>query len=143
LLLELFDPSGTLCSRNFYWLSSERDVVDQAAANWYMAPLKGFANFHALAELPPASVSLERTSAPTEPLTISLRNTGQTLAFFVRVRALDADGNELLPLYASDNYVSLLPGEALELGLAVAGSASRPTRIEASGFGVEPTFLVL
>ncbi|HVY25282.1 MAG TPA: hypothetical protein VHB79_01970 [Polyangiaceae bacterium] len=143
LLLELLDPSGALCSRNFYWLSSERDVVDRAAANWYMAPLKGFADFHALAELPPASVSLERTSAPTEPLTVSLRNTGQTLAFFVRLRALTADGNDLLPLYASDNYVSLLPGEALELGLAGGGSAGRPSRIEASGLRIEPTFLLL
>lgn len=145
LLLELFDPNGALCSRNFYWLSSERDVVDQAAANWYMAPLKGFADFQALAELPPANVSLELTSAPSdrEPIGVSLRNTGQTLAFFIRVRAFNADGSEQLPLFVSDNYVSLLPGEVLELGLTPPGGASLPARIEVSGVGIPTASLTL
>lgn len=125
LLLELRDPSGALCSRNFYWLSSERDVIDQSKVNWYMAPLAGFANFHALAELPTTTLELSRSGAPD---TVSLSNTGRALAFFVRLRAFDASEREILPLYASDNYVSLLPGETLEVAISVAETASPQTR---------------
>jgi exo-1,4-beta-D-glucosaminidase len=145
LLLELRDPSGALCSRNFYWLSSERDVIDQAKANWYMAPLARFADFHALAELPPATLELSRASAPE--MTVAVSNTGSALAFFVRLRAFDANDCEILPLYASDNYVSLLPGETLEVTLSGAETASPATkaiaRIEASSPHLPPVSLVV
>ena len=68
LLLELLDPSGATRSRSFYWLSSEPDVIDYEKANHYLAPLKGHASFHALAELPEATLDLERLNgaAPGE-----------------------------------------------------------------------------
>lgn len=112
LLLELIEPNAVVRSRNFYWLSTERDVIDQANANWYMAPLAGFASFHALAELPEPELRLE-----ARPGGVALHNAGQTLAFFVRLRVETLAGEELLPCYLTDNYVSLLPGERLELGV--------------------------
>jgi exo-1,4-beta-D-glucosaminidase len=112
LLLELAEPNGAVRSRNFYWLSTERDVIDQANANWYMAPLNGFADFRALAELPEPELQLE-----ARPGGVVLRNIGQTLAFFIHLRVEAPTGEELLPSYLSDNYVSLLPGERLELGV--------------------------
>jgi len=118
LLLELMTADGALQSRNFYWLSRERDVIDQTNANWYMAPLSAFADFHALAELPQASVSLERQHPPgrgRDTIIISLRNTGTELAFFTRLRLLTAAGSEVLPAHFSDNYVSLLPGECISV----------------------------
>jgi exo-1,4-beta-D-glucosaminidase len=104
-------------SRNFYWLSSEPDVIDHASANWYTAPLTGFASFHALAELPPARLGLEQVSAPPGELRVQVRNSGGTLAFFIRLRGLTASGDEALPCYFSDNYFTLLPGEAQEVVL--------------------------
>lgn len=116
LLLELNDASGAPLSRNFYWLSSQRDVIDFANANWYMAPLTGHADFRALAELPGAQLRLERVvSGAPEALRVRLQNTGGTLAFFTRLRLLDRLGDEVLPAHYTDNYISLLPGEAVEL----------------------------
>jgi exo-1,4-beta-D-glucosaminidase len=152
LLLELTEQNGTTRSRNFYWLSSERDVIDHEKANWYMAPLKGFASFHALAELPEATLALERlpslTSSAGNSVSASdsdsatarvrLRNTSGALALFTRLRLLTAEGVEVLPTYFSDNYVSLLPGEALELTvrdgrLAPISAIDAAARVEAAG----------
>ena len=138
LLLELTDQSGATRSRNFYWLSSERDVIDHEKANWYMAPLKGFASFHALAELPEASLVLERL--PATPASVSgvarlrVRNVGKALALFTRLRLLTSDGSEIVPAYFSDNYISLLPGEALEVTVRDGrGGRSARTSIEPPG----------
>ena len=59
------------------------------------------------------------------------------------VRAFNADGSEQLPLLMSDNYVSLLPGEGVELTLTTAAGASPPARIEASGWRVRPASVAL
>ncbi len=147
LRLELVAPDGALASRNFYWLSREPDVIDQAQANWYMAPLTSFASFHALAQLPEASLSLERTTRqPTTGeaagIEIVVRNTSPVLALFARLRLLTATGAEVLPAHFSDNYISLLPGEAvpvtlrdarsLEAGKAAAAVGARRTQPEAA-----------
>lgn len=127
LLLELFEPGGVLRSRNFYWLSSDADVFDRDKANWYMAPMQAFASFHALAELPRAAVELVRT-----PSGARICNVGPNLAFGLELRVLtvgeraqrgEAD-EQLQPTYLSDNYVSLLPGEELDVSVQL-GSATR------------------
>ena len=47
---------------------------------------------------------------------VTLTNGGSSLAFFVRLRVLqEPGGKEILPSMWSDNYVSLLPGEARTL----------------------------
>ncbi len=144
LWLELLEPHGALRSRNFYWLSSERDIVDQAKANWYMAPQSAFASFHALSALPGATVTLERLddfeSTPAS-LHFRLRNSGTTLAFFTRLRALRADAAELLPAYFSDNFVSLLPGEAVELSVRWPSCGPSLARIEASAPNMKTAYL--
>jgi len=148
LLLELLEPGAAnpaerLHSRNFYWLSTERDVIDQEQANWYMAPLKAFASFHALAELPQATVTLERIESPDQKLGVVLCNTGRTLAFFVRLRVLSAQGVEVLPSYFSDNYVSLLPGEAVELSVSWPAPKPPAAFIEATAPHIKRTLLSL
>jgi hypothetical protein len=42
---------------------------------------------------------------------VTLTNPGKTLAFFVRLQVTGSDGEEALPVFWDDNYVSLLPGE--------------------------------
>ncbi|MDF3064673.1 MAG: Beta-mannosidase [Polyangiaceae bacterium] len=132
LQLELREADGRVRSRNFYWLSSEPDVVDHPSANWYMAPLVGFASFHALADLPEPTLALERS-----PGGVSLRNVGRTLAFFMELRALDRAGLELVPTYFSDNYVSLLPGESLDVAVRSAVGVAAPDVIAVRSRGTE------
>jgi exo-1,4-beta-D-glucosaminidase len=132
LVLELERADGATLSRNFYWLSTERDVVDHERANWYMAPLTSFADYQALASLPAAELRLERGSTESSaPLSVRLCNSGTALAFFTRLRLLDSKGDDVLPACFSDNYVSLLPGESIDLSIS-APSLSSAAAVEAS-----------
>ena len=42
---------------------------------------------------------------------MTLTNPGRTLAFFLRLQATGRDGEEAVPVFWEDNYISLLPGE--------------------------------
>ena len=43
---------------------------------------------------------------------VTLTNTGSSVAFFVEVVAVDqGTGRRIVPIFWSDNYVTLLPGE--------------------------------
>jgi exo-1,4-beta-D-glucosaminidase len=45
--------------------------------------------------------------------TITIKNTGKSVAFFVHVRCLQhKDGDDILPVIFSDNYISLAAGES-------------------------------
>jgi exo-1,4-beta-D-glucosaminidase len=44
--------------------------------------------------------------------TITIKNTGKETAFFTRMKVSDSESNEiLLPVFFSDNYLTLFPGE--------------------------------
>jgi exo-1,4-beta-D-glucosaminidase len=130
LHLMLLDPNGRARSRNFYWLSTDADVIDQANANWYMAPLEGFASFHALAELPVPQLMLERRAAG-----VRIHNGGTSLAFFIELRVRTAQGAEVLPTYFSDNYFSLLPGESAEVTIQTPKRSPGPLELVALARG--------
>ncbi len=97
-------------SPNFYWLSTTPDVLADTST-WYMTPVKSFADLTALRNMPQTRVRATTTSS-TGKTTVTLTNSGKTIAFFVRLQVVGSEGNEALPVFWSDNYVSLLPGEA-------------------------------
>jgi exo-1,4-beta-D-glucosaminidase len=97
-------------SPNLYWLSTTPDVLADTST-WYVTPVKSFADFTALRSMPRTSVRATTTSA-TGHTSVTLTNTGKTIAFFVRMQVVGSNGDEALPVFWTDNYVSLLPGEA-------------------------------
>jgi len=118
LQLTAAPPSGA-ASRNFYWLSTRPDVLADKS-EWYVTPMTSHADLTALASLPPAQVraSLALQRGREEPAAaVTLENTGKMLAFQVRLKAVDAAGKEILPVYWHDNYVSLMPGETRTIGV--------------------------
>jgi exo-1,4-beta-D-glucosaminidase len=130
LSLQLFDSSGQLISRNFYWLSSRPDVPDFAKSEWYYTPNTDFADFTALQNLPKATVNAsmqlgasnsggssgESNSSSDFAATVHVENPGTGLAFLVRLRLLKGKGgDEVLPVFWDDNYLCLLPGEKRDI----------------------------
>jgi exo-1,4-beta-D-glucosaminidase len=117
LMLEATDAAGERASSNFYWLSTQEDVLDWENTEWYYTPTKTHADLTALAELPATTLALEmETPGPDGALRVRVSNTGSTLAFQVHLRVEDADtGAEALPVFWSDNYLQLLPGESRTL----------------------------
>jgi exo-1,4-beta-D-glucosaminidase len=113
--LRLTDAGGRVRSTNFYWLSTRPDVLADTST-WYMTPVKSFADFTALRDMPRAAVKVSTRLGRSAPAAISearvtLANPGKSVAFFLRLQVIGSDGKEALPVLWDDNYVSLLGGE--------------------------------
>jgi exo-1,4-beta-D-glucosaminidase len=111
--LRLTDAGGHNLSTNFYWLSTRPDVLADTST-WYMTPVKTFADFTALRDMPKSAVNVAARFSETQGTTearVTLTNPGPSVAFFLRLQAVGRDGLEALPVLWDDNYVSLLPGE--------------------------------
>jgi exo-1,4-beta-D-glucosaminidase len=117
--LNLEDGSGKPVSTNFYWLSTRPEVHDWARTEWYYTPLKGYADFTALQNLPQAEVQVasrveHKNHEDVQRITVA--NPGPGLALAVRLRITKGKGGEeLLPAFWSDNYFALMPGERREI----------------------------
>ncbi|HEY6926708.1 MAG TPA: sugar-binding domain-containing protein, partial [Steroidobacteraceae bacterium] len=96
--LSLTDAKGVLLSSNIYWPShSTADL----------------AKLTRLADQPLAvSAAAPIVSAEGTRTRITLQNRGRTPALLAKVTLLDAAGNRVLPVYLTDNYLTLLPGES-------------------------------
>ncbi len=88
---------GELLSDNFYWQSVQP------------------ADLRKLGEMPPIKVALWATLRRTEDIvrvTVTLSNQSEQVAVMNKVTLRNAStSTRVLPAYASDNYVALLPGE--------------------------------
>ena len=113
-----------IVSENFYW----RGVQE--------------GNFKALRTLPKVKVDAA-TSIRQEVgrwiLTTMLHNASRQPALMVRLKAVRAkSGDRILPVFYSDNYVSLMPGErrTVRTELTDADSRGETPRIVVEGFNV-------
>jgi exo-1,4-beta-D-glucosaminidase len=120
LRLELHDSAGKPLSDNFYWLSTKPDVMDwEHQQDTVYTPQAEFGDLSGLNSLP--QVKLDVTSAKENQdgkagLRVSVRNPSGSVAFMVHLRVTKGtDGEDLTPIFWSDNYFSLLPGEQREV----------------------------
>ncbi len=143
--LRMLRPTGEMLSTNFYWLSPRMDDPDWDKSTYFITPVKTFANFGDLGNLPPAaltsSIRLDR-KGNDESAVVTLTNSGKTLAFFLRLKLTKGTSNgEILPILWQDNYISLLPGETRQVRadykLKDRGSP-RPVLV-ISGWNVKPS----
>jgi len=124
--LQMFDPSGKLVSDNFYWLSAKEDTLDwKRRQDTVYTPQSEFGDLTGLEELPNVDVSLTE-SYEQKPgkakVDVTLKNTGKAVAFMVHARLVDAKDDEIVPVFWSDNYVSLLPGESRTISAEFRGT---------------------
>ncbi|HLK05515.1 MAG TPA: glycoside hydrolase family 2 protein [Candidatus Acidoferrum sp.] len=145
LALQLFSSTGQLVSRNFYWLSTQPDVLNFEKTEWYYTPQTAFSDFTALQTLPPATVKATVKPLPGNERDaeyhVTLKNAGTGLAFLVHLRLVKgAEKTDILPIFWEDNYISLLPGESREVRVHVRKAdlgAARPELL-LDGFNLAP-----
>ncbi|HOW86430.1 MAG TPA: glycoside hydrolase family 2 TIM barrel-domain containing protein [Candidatus Aminicenantes bacterium] len=117
--LRLFKEKNQLVDANFYCLSSKPETLDEAASTWYVTPIKDFADLTALNNLRPVTLKVGKKTAKDGPLTritVELTNPSPDLALMAEIRILrEASGQDVLPVFLDDNYVSLLPGETRKI----------------------------
>ena len=149
------DNGGALASRNFYWLSTRTETVDwenePPAGVW--TPTKTFADYTALNSLPPVELDVQvqkKNAGEQDTLTVTLHNTGRSIAFGVRLKVkrlgrvdngwsyVNFAENEVLPSLWEDNYIALLPGETRQLTATynVKDAMKNATGVEVSGWNV-------
>jgi hypothetical protein len=108
------DFSGELSEAHFVKLvlSEEGKVVSD---NFYIRGVEEN-NFKAIRTMPEVTlrkkVSIERDENGDWKAVVKIRNTGNVPALMIRVNTLGtSDGEQILPMFYSDNYFSLLPNE--------------------------------
>jgi len=118
LSLKLYDENGGEIGDNFYWLSTQEDVLDYEAevGEWaYYTPSKKYADFKELNTLPDVEVNIDHSFeriGEKEKVKVVLENSTDTIAFFIELNIIDdKSGDKILPIIWSDNYISVLPNE--------------------------------
>ncbi|HEY6944083.1 MAG TPA: glycoside hydrolase family 2 protein [Candidatus Acidoferrum sp.] len=116
LNLQLHDAAGKLVSDNFYWLSTKVDTLDWAKrTDTDYTPQKDFADLTGLNSLPKAKVAITKSmhmAGSEHSVTVFFVNQGDSVAFMVHPRITRGkSGEDVVPVFWSDNYFSLLPGE--------------------------------
>jgi exo-1,4-beta-D-glucosaminidase len=95
------------------------DGLNWLASTWFFTPVSSYADFTALNGLPAQPVRSEvsfKEDGGEGVAVVTLTNPGPALAFMVRMKLNRAQGGEeILPVFWADNYVSLLPGESREI----------------------------
>ena len=113
--LTLRDAEGTLKSSNFYWLSTQPDVLDWGKSEWYNTPASAYADFTMLKSLPTVRLQIKRAlrvSGQRQEMLVTVKNPSPSLAFFVHLQINKGQGGEeILPVLWQDNYFELMPGE--------------------------------
>ncbi len=113
--LELRSAEGELLSENFYWRNGAEDLNYQALNGLAQADLK-------------CSLEGQQTQEGKSIFQIKVENRGGGPAFGNRLRLVERQsGRRLLPIIASDNYFTLMPGESKTISIELAsGQTSAP-----------------
>ena len=155
LKLQLRDSAGKLVSDNFYWLSTKADTLDWAGrSDTVYTPQKDFADLTQLNNLPKTKVAItsmlhlnSRESgsigAPVQWISFTVANNGNSVAFMVHPRLTRGrGGDDAVPVFWSDNYFSLLPGEKRTVTVEFERSslAGATPVLVVDGWNVEPVW---
>ena len=146
LKLELHNAAGKLIRDNFYWLSTKPDVLDWAKrSDTVYTPQKEFADLTGLNSLPKAKVTITKSfrgAGAGSILTMVAENESDGIAFMIHPRVTHGKGgDDVTPIFWSDNYFSLLPGEKRTVTARFNSSDLRGATPEllVEGWNVEPT----
>lgn len=143
--LAVHDPAGVLLAENFYWLSPRLENAETVFTDpdWRKFPAnrpllvpRDTPCFRELANLPVTEVAVTAT-ATAEGVEVVLTNPTDRLAFFLRVRVV-REGEEVLPVYWSDNYFSLLPGESKHLKVNHTAGGQAGLCMQVEGWNITP-----
>lgn len=138
---ELLDHTGTVLSENVYWQSQQRDDVgdprNDAAFELKQASWADMTALNTMARTP-LDVHAQH-AADGDGVTIQLANPSKQVAFFERAEVMSTrDGDEILPIEYSDNYITVFPGETVTLRATVPPNGGNPAWVRVSGYNTDP-----
>ncbi|RYX81996.1 glycoside hydrolase family 2 [bacterium] len=123
--LLLQDERGRLLSHNFYWQATQES------------------DFQSLNQMPKVALALKaraRQKAGTTTVIVDIENPSKSVALMTDVVLRNASNNQrILPVYSSENYISLLPGEKRQITLECPTQAAQgPLTVTTDGWNISP-----
>jgi hypothetical protein len=105
--LELDDSSGRTLSRNFYWQASpmQQDM---------------FLDMNGMPVVEIQATPLRQDNAGTTRIEVELSNPAKGVALMIHMQLRRRQGQRILPVFYSDNYISLVPGERRTIAIEAA-----------------------
>ncbi len=109
--LELLDAAGGVVSQNLYWLGAKSS---------------SYRELNHLAPTLLKAAGIAGTAGDMIKIRVELTNPDKVVSLANKLTLLDAKSRErILPVYFSDNYISLLPGETRSIEIEYPASASK------------------
>ncbi|MGO8756499.1 MAG: glycosyl hydrolase 2 galactose-binding domain-containing protein [Terracidiphilus sp.] len=139
--LRLTDRSGRVLSRNFYWVPGTLTTFDWPKTWYTYTPAERYEDLNALTHLPPATVAAHAEIADTSrgrELRVRLSNTSTALAFQLHAAVRTPAGGLIAPVFWSDNWIELTPGESATLTALLPVDADRTPIVQLEGWNVPP-----
>jgi beta-galactosidase/beta-glucuronidase len=120
--LALKDSQGAVVSRNIYWRS------------------KTDGKYAALRKMGKAQVSAKANPGTSGQISVEVQNAAAGVALMIRLKLVDPSSGLLIsPVFYSDNYFSLAPGESRHVKLRTASAnRGRDARLLLEGWNVKP-----
>jgi exo-1,4-beta-D-glucosaminidase len=127
---ELFDATGARLSENVYWQSQQLDDLGDPRNDWpFELRQSNWADMTPLNHMTPTPLEVSARRG-TDGVVVRLHNPTPQIAFFERVEAMPTpDGDEILPIQYSDNYVTVFPGETVEVDATTNGVSADWVRV--------------
>lgn len=145
LSLTLYDKNGNLIASNFYTLSSSEDTYKWDKTNWVGTPMENYSDFKDLRKIANADIEVSAKFEDANSILVELENKSNTIAFFTQLLVKDMNGEIFQPVFWSDNYVSVLPGEKKILKCLFEGSLikSNQAKLQIKGWNIADNEIVL
>ena len=120
VVLRLLDKNKQLLSDNLYWLPNEQG------------------NYTGLQHMKPAELKVEAHTIAPGKIAVTLGNAaGNPIAFFNRLSLVNPHTQErILPVFYSDNYISVLPGENKTVIIDYVPAAGSVPMLDLEGWNV-------
>jgi exo-1,4-beta-D-glucosaminidase len=145
---QLFNGGGELVVDNTCWQSQKDDDLGPQRNDSGMAlhEQETWADMTALNTMPRTALDIAATQTEIGEeslVTIRLRNPSEHIAFFVRATiSTERDGDEILPIQYDDNYVTIFPGETVEIHGTVRQRAT-PRWVRLEGYNTSATAVLI
>ena len=114
--LILKDTAGNPVADSFYWRSKDHYKGMETMTG------PAISGFQDIQKLPEASTDLSANQSVEGHrllLKIQVSNPSNSIAFFNRLRLLDGNGKLIIPVFYTDNYFNLLPGESKQITASI------------------------
>ena len=137
--LTLTDAAGKVVSHNFYWVPGTLTTFDWSHTDYTHTPALRHEDLTALAHLPKASVAAHAEIISTtkgREVRVHLTNGNAALAFQVNAAIRTSSDDLVAPVFWSDNWIELTPGESTTLTALLPDDAPALPVVHVGGWNI-------